>query len=70
MNPDNYRISENLIYGCFAYNENKKLDIRPEEYKIRLNRLFEEVDKWAKQLSVLEFQELDEITEVFLFYNQ
>lgn len=70
LNPDNYRISEELVRGCFAYDENKKLAVRPEEYKIRLNRLFEEVDKWAKQLSVLEFQELDEITEVFLFYNQ
>ncbi len=67
INPDNYRVDDRLVKGCFAYNSSGKLYIVEEEYSIRLNKLFETVDKYtnADLLDV----DMDYFEEIFLFYN-
>lgn len=68
INPDNYRVGDRLVKSCFAYDSNKKLYIVEEEYKIRLEKLFETVDKYVNT----DFSEFDReyLEEVYLFYNE
>ncbi len=70
LNPDNYRIQNNLVKGCFYHDKDKKLTLKEEEYQIRLNKLLETVNNYIN-ISIDELPiDKDYLEEIYLFYNE
>lgn len=71
LNPDNYRVGDRLVKGCFAYDSSGKLYIVEKEYNIRLNKLFYAVEEFVNiDLSVNTSNNSNYFKELFLFYNE
>lgn len=70
LNPDNYRIQNNLVKGCFYHDKDKKLTLKEDEYQIRLNKLLDTVNNYIN-ISIDELiTDKDYLEEIYLFYNE
>ena len=69
FNPDNYRVGKELFRSCFKYNRHTlRLEIVENEYKNRLARLLETIDKYYN--ISLDGLKKNHLEQIYLYYTE